>query len=68
MSNVLFFCFRIHFFASIDVINLYNLHKVPSTNIGICIFYCFDLSFKKITKFEPIIQVKQLKVGGGGSL
>ncbi len=49
---------------------------MPSTNIGtlgkydqrrlwkkICIVYPFYLSFKKFTKFQPIIEVKQLKVG-----
>ncbi len=51
-------------------------YTVPSTNIGtlgkyeqrrlwklICIVYLFYLSFKKFTKFQPIIEVKQLKVG-----
>ncbi len=60
-------------------INL-SLCIVPSPNIGtlgkyeqrwlwkyICIVYPFDLSLKKITKFEPIIEVKHLKacVWGG---
>ncbi len=37
-----------------------HIHTVPSTTI----VYPFDLSFKKFTKFQPIIEVKQLKVGG----
>ncbi len=60
-----------------------NTHvcTVSSTNIGtlgkydqrqlwkkICIVYPFYLSFKKFTKFQPIIEVKQLKVGRGISL
>ncbi len=53
-----------------------SIYTVSSTNIGtlgkyeqrqlwkkICIVYPFYLSFKKFTKFQPIIEVKQLKVG-----
>jgi len=29
-----------------------------------CIIYPFDLSLKTFTKFEPFMEVKQLKVGG----
>ncbi len=52
------------------------IYTVPSTNIGtldnyeqrrlwkyICIVYPFYLSLNKFTKYEPIIEVKQLKVG-----
>ncbi len=55
-----------------------NQYTVSSTNIGtlgkyeqrqlwklICIVYPFYLLLKKFTKFQPIIEVKQLKSGAG---
>ncbi len=76
LHTVMNILFTVHIYTVYIYIYIY-IYTVPSINIGtldkyeqrrlwkyICIVYPFYLSFQKFTKFQRIIEVKQLKMGG----